>query len=52
MTQPSGAPGNDMLLVWTPGPANDLNRPTPTPYYDAGIYLLKAGQTLRNDVSD
>jgi hypothetical protein len=46
VTQPSGAPGNDLLLVWTPGPANNLNRPTPTPYYDAGIYLLKAGQTI------
>ncbi len=39
-TQPSGAPGGDLLVVWTPGPANDLNRPTPLPYYDAGLYLM------------
>src|SRR5262249_20807833 len=45
-THPSGAPNNDMLLVWTPGPANNLDRPTPIPYYDAGIYLLPGGQPL------
>jgi len=38
-THPSAAPGGDMVVVWTPGPANDLNRPTPMPYYDGGIYL-------------
>ena len=38
-TYPAAAPNGDMLLVWTPGPANNLDRPTPTPYYDAGIYL-------------
>ena len=27
-THPSAAPDNDLLVVWTPGPANDLNRPT------------------------
>lgn len=45
-THPSSAPNNDMLLVWTPGPANNLDRPTPTPYYDAGIYLLKNGAVV------
>ncbi len=39
-THPSAAPGGDLLVVWTPGPANDLNRPTPLPYYDAGLYLI------------
>jgi len=39
-THPSAAPGDDLLVVWTPGPANDLNRPTTIPYYDAGIYLM------------
>jgi hypothetical protein len=42
-THPSGAPGNDLLVVWSPGPANDLNRPTPEPYYDAGLYLIQNG---------
>ena len=36
-------PDNDVLLVWTPGPANNLLRPTPIPYYDGGIYLLPGG---------
>jgi hypothetical protein len=39
-THPSAAPGNDLLVVWSPGPANDLDRPTPQPYYDAGVYLV------------
>jgi uncharacterized repeat protein (TIGR01451 family) len=45
-THPAAAPGDDMLLVWSPGPCNNLNRPTTTPYYDAGIYLLKGGQAI------
>ncbi|MCP3956961.1 MAG: hypothetical protein GY719_03825 [bacterium] len=39
-THPSGAPEGDLLVAWTPGPANDLNRPTPLPYYDSGLYLV------------
>jgi hypothetical protein len=42
-THPSAAPNDDLLVVWTPGPANDLDRPTPTPYYDAGLYLAPGG---------
>ena len=42
-THPSGAPAGGLLVVWTPGPANDLNRPTPLPYYDGGIYLMPGG---------
>jgi hypothetical protein len=43
LTHPSAAPGNDLLVVWTPGPANDLNRPTTDPRYDAGLYLIPGG---------
>jgi hypothetical protein len=43
VTHPSAAPGGGLLLVWTPGPANDLMRPVNTPYYDAGIYLATDG---------
>ncbi|MGJ8664236.1 MAG: hypothetical protein ACSHWU_11315, partial [Marinicella sp.] len=39
-TQPSAAPDNDLLVVWTPGPANDLSRPTTIPYYDGGLYVI------------
>lgn len=46
VTHPSGAPGNDVLLVWSPGPANDLNRPTTLPRYDGGLYVLRAGTAL------
>ncbi len=45
-TQPSAAPNDDLLVVWTPGPANDLNRPTPLPYYDGGLYLVPGGAVL------
>jgi hypothetical protein len=42
-THPSGAPDGDLLVVWTPGPANDLDRPTPLPRYDAGLYIIRGG---------
>ncbi len=45
-THPSGAPGGDLLVVWTPGPANHLDRPTPLPSYDGGIYLHPGGAVL------
>jgi hypothetical protein len=47
-THPSGAPNNDLLVVWTPGPANDLNRPTTLPEYDAGLYLIPGSVTVTN----
>ncbi len=43
---PSGAPSGDLLVVWTPGPANDLDRPTPRPTYDAGLYLIRGGNLV------
>ena len=46
LTHPAAAPSNDLLVVWTPGPANDLDRPTPLPYYDAGLYLMPAGNAI------
>ncbi len=51
VTHPSSAPDNDVLLVWSPGPANNLNRPVNTPTYDGGIYLLNDSQPL-NDHRD
>ena len=45
-THPAAAPNDDMLVSWTPGPANNLNRPTTIPYYDSGIYLLRGGAPL------
>jgi len=45
-THPSAAPDQNLLCVWTPGPANDLNRPTPLPYYDAGLYLIPNGDVV------
>jgi hypothetical protein len=43
VAQPSGAPNNDLLLVWSPGPANRLTRPVNKPVYDAGLYLQAGG---------
>ncbi|MFK7958348.1 MAG: hypothetical protein AB8B96_19800 [Lysobacterales bacterium] len=40
-THPSATTNNDLLVVWTPGPANDLNRPTQVPRYDAGLYVIE-----------
>ena len=50
-THPSAAPNNDLLVVWSPGPTNDLNRPSPQPYYDAGIYRI-AGSAILNSPSE
>ncbi len=46
VTHPSAAPDGDLLVVWTPGPANDLNRPTNVPRYDGGLYLVPAGDPI------
>ena len=47
-THPSAAPNNDLLVVWTPGPANDLNRPLTTPYYDGGLYIIPEGKVIHS----
>jgi len=46
VTHPSAAPGDDLLAVWSPGPCNDLNRPTTLPYYDSGLYLIRGGNPV------
>ncbi len=46
VTHPAGAPHGDTLVVWTPGPANNLNRPTDTPTYDGGLYLIENSQPI------
>lgn len=48
VTHPSSAPDNDLLLVWSPGPANDLGRPKNRPYYDGGIYRIPGGKPVDN----
>lgn len=47
-THPSAAPNNDLLVAWTPGPANDLNRPSPVPYYNSGLYLIPHGDIVHS----
>jgi len=47
-THPSGAPNNDLLVVWSPGPCNDLNRPTTLPEYDGGLYVITGGGIVTN----
>lgn len=46
VTHPSSAPDNGVLMVWSPGPANNLRRPTTIPYYDGGLYLLPEGKPI------
>lgn len=48
VTHPSAAPDNDLLLVWTSGPANDLARPVRTPRYDGGIYRIPGGKKVES----
>jgi hypothetical protein len=48
VTHPSSAPNNDLLLVWTSGPANDLARPVTTPRYDGGIYRIPGGKKVES----
>ncbi|MFO1495419.1 MAG: hypothetical protein U1F26_12280 [Lysobacterales bacterium] len=45
-THPSGAPGNDLLVVWSPGPVNHLDRPTPFPRIDAGLYRIAGSAVI------
>ena len=45
-THPSAAPGNDLLVAWSPGPANTLNRPVNTPALDSGIYVIPGGNPI------
>jgi hypothetical protein len=47
-THPSAGPNNDLLVVWSPGPANGLNRPTSTPYFDGGLYLIPSGKIIHS----
>ncbi len=48
VTHPAAAPNNDVLLVWTPGPANHLPRPDYLPRVDGGIYLLRNGLAINS----
>lgn len=43
-THPSGAPGNHMLTVYSPGPVNHQYKYLPQ--LDGGIYLLKNGEVV------
>jgi Hydrazine synthase alpha subunit middle domain len=43
VTHPAAAPNNDLLLVYSPGPVNNLNRPTTTPRIRGEIRILRGG---------
>lgn len=43
-TQPSAATNGDLLVVWSPGPANNYLQPV----FDAGIYLIPKGQVINS----
>ena len=46
VTHPSGAPNNDLLLVWSSGPVNLLARPVNTPEPDAGLYVARGARPV------
>ena len=50
-THPAAATNNDLLVVWSPGPVNGLNRPVSQPAIDAGLYLVRGGNPV-NSVDD
>lgn len=45
VTHPSGAPGNHLLTVWSPGPVNG-GYTVHVPAVDSGIYLIKNGKAI------
>ncbi len=47
-THPCAAPNNDLLVVWTPGPANNLNRPDPQPYDNSGLYVIPGANVINS----
>jgi hypothetical protein len=47
-THPSAAPNNDLLVAWSGGPVNALNRPTNLPAPDAGLYLMRGGGPINS----
>ncbi len=45
VTHPSAAPGNDLLVAWSPGPVNG-GYTVHVPAVDSGIYLIKQGKLV------
>ena len=45
-THPSAAPGGDLLVSWSPGPVNRLERPRSLPAVDSGIYIIPDGDSV------
>jgi hypothetical protein len=50
-THPAAALNNDLLVAYSGGPVNALNRPTALPAVDAGLYLIRGGAPV-NDVNE
>ncbi len=51
VTHPAGAPNNDVLVTYSPGPANSLNRPTKFPAYDAGLACIAGGVPITDEAN-
>jgi hypothetical protein len=47
-THPSAAPNNDLLVAYSAGPVNALNRPVNLPAPDAGLYLIPGGNPVNS----
>lgn len=46
LSHPSAALNDDMLVAYSPGPVNLLNRPTTIPAADSGIYLMRGSRPI------
>lgn len=47
-THPSAAPAGDLLVAYSAGPVNALNRPVNLPAPDAGLYIIPGGDPLNS----
>jgi len=45
VTHPSGAPNNDLLAVWSPGPVNG-GYTVNVPAIDSGLYVIRGGKPI------
>jgi len=47
-THPCGAPNNDLLVAYSGGPVNALNRPVSLPAPNSGLYLIPGGGVVNS----
>lgn len=51
LNHPAATPDGRLLLVWSPGPVNRLNRPISTPEIQSGIYVAPLGPDIAEPIA-